>query len=188
MPLNGLILGSNYVQQDGDGLHQNTDGYYFKGKVVFFDAFSGFSGQEYSVLSEIMRQAEDVFVTFCCDTSKNNQRYELFYNSTVEIKKLKAIANKNGVKIAPEKVLYSKKEFKKDELNFLEENFFANKNIPFTSCNTLESAVEAAYKVAVKGDTVLLSPCCASFDLFKSYEDRGTQFKEQVRELKNSTL
>jgi ATP-dependent helicase/nuclease subunit B len=99
---------------------------YFKNKVVFFDAFSGFSGQEYSVLSEIMRQAEDVFVTFCCDTSKNNQRYELFYNSTVEIKKLKAIANKNGVKIAPEKVLYSKKEFKKDELNFLEENFFAN--------------------------------------------------------------
>ncbi len=101
---------------------------YFKNKVVFFDAFSGFSGQEYAVLSEIMRQAEDVFVTFCCDTSKNNQRYELFYNSTVEIKKLKSIANKIGIKIAPEKVLYSKKEFKKDELNFLEENFFANKD------------------------------------------------------------
>ena len=31
--LNGLVLGSNYVQQEGDGLHQNTDGYYFKGKV-----------------------------------------------------------------------------------------------------------------------------------------------------------
>lgn len=99
---------------------------YFKNKVVFFDAFSGFSGQEYSVLSEIMRQAENVYVTFCCDTSKNNERYELFYNSMVEIKKLKGIANKIGVKIAPEKVLYAKKEFKKDELNFLEENFFAN--------------------------------------------------------------
>lgn len=99
---------------------------YFKNKVVFFDAFSGFSGQEYSVLSEIMRQAENVFVTFCCDTSKNNERYELFYNSMVEIKKLKSIANKIGVKIAPEKVLYAKKDLKKDELNFLEANFFAN--------------------------------------------------------------
>ena len=63
------------------------------------------------------------------------------------------------------------------------ENFFANKNIPFTSCNSLESAVETAYKVAVKGDTVLLSPCCASFDLFKNYEDRGRQFKAAVRAL-----
>ena len=63
------------------------------------------------------------------------------------------------------------------------ENFFANKNIPFTSCNSLESAVQAAYKVAVKGDTVLLSPCCASFDLFKNYEDRGRQFKAAVRAL-----
>ncbi len=99
---------------------------YFKGKTVFLDAFSGFSGQEYNIIEQIMRQADDVFVTFCCDTSKNNDRYELFYNANVEIKKLKSIANKVNVKIAPEKVLYSKKEFKKDELNFLEENFFAN--------------------------------------------------------------
>lgn len=99
---------------------------YFKGKTVFFDAFSGFSGQEYDVISEIMSQAKDVYVTFCCDTSKNNERFELFYNATVEINKLKGIANKKGIKIAPQKVLYSKKEFKKDELNFLEENFFDN--------------------------------------------------------------
>ena len=46
-----------------------------------------------------------------------------------------------------------------------------------------EEAVQAASKLAKPGDTVLLSPCCASFDLFKSYEDRGRQFKDAVRKL-----
>ena len=46
-----------------------------------------------------------------------------------------------------------------------------------------EEAVKAAAKMAEAGDVVLLSPCCASFDLFKSYEDRGEQFKEAVRHL-----
>ena len=63
------------------------------------------------------------------------------------------------------------------------ENFFANKNIPFSSCHSIQEAVNKAYEVAEKGDTVLLSPCCASFDLFKNYEDRGRQFKDAVRAL-----
>ena len=46
-----------------------------------------------------------------------------------------------------------------------------------------EEAVRAASRLAKPGDTVLLSPCCASFDLFKSYEDRGRQFKDAVRKL-----
>ena len=46
-----------------------------------------------------------------------------------------------------------------------------------------EEAVKTASKLAVAGDVVLLSPCCASFDLFKNYEDRGKKFKEAVRNL-----
>ncbi len=49
--------------------------------------------------------------------------------------------------------------------------------------NNLHDAVMAAYNAAHEGDTVLLSPCCASFDLFKSYEDRGEQFMAAVRAL-----
>ena len=46
-----------------------------------------------------------------------------------------------------------------------------------------EEAVKVAYKLSQKGDAVLLSPACASFDLFDSYEDRGRQFKNAVRSL-----
>ncbi|WP_343668631.1 UDP-N-acetylmuramoyl-L-alanine--D-glutamate ligase [Chitinophaga sp.] len=48
---------------------------------------------------------------------------------------------------------------------------------------SMKEAVDAAFQHAEKGDVVLLSPACASFDLFKNYEDRGKQFKEAVREL-----
>ena len=48
---------------------------------------------------------------------------------------------------------------------------------------TAEEAVLTAYKISNKGDVVLLSPACASFDIFKNYEDRGEQFKEAVRAL-----
>lgn len=48
---------------------------------------------------------------------------------------------------------------------------------------TAQEAVNAAYHIGKQGDTVLLSPACASFDLFESYEDRGRQFKAAVRDL-----
>lgn len=67
-----------------------------------------------------------------------------------------------------------------------------NQKIVQTFCNVVdlivetagaEEAVKVAYKIAEKGDTVLLSPACASFDLFENYEDRGEKFKQAVREL-----
>ena len=53
----------------------------------------------------------------------------------------------------------------------------------YVDTDNLHDAVQAAYQTAHEGDTVLLSPCCASFDLFKSYEDRGEQFMNAVRAL-----
>lgn len=65
----------------------------------------------------------------------------------------------------------------------LHENF-DSLALPVADVHTgMKDAVEAAYHLARKGETVLLSPCCASFDLFRNYEDRGDQFKKYVREL-----
>lgn len=61
--------------------------------------------------------------------------------------------------------------------------FFDEKVPAAYDARSMEEAVSIAYEHAQKGDTVLLSPCCASFDLFKNYEDRGRQFKQCVLKL-----
>ena len=60
---------------------------------------------------------------------------------------------------------------------------FEPMGMKYISTDNLQDAVQAAYQSANEGDTVLLSPCCASFDLFKNYEDRGEQFMQAVRTL-----
>lgn len=57
------------------------------------------------------------------------------------------------------------------------------KYVPMADALSAEEAVKKSAEMATDGDVVLLSPCCASFDLFKNYEDRGRQFKEAVRNL-----
>ncbi|MDQ0476797.1 UDP-N-acetylmuramoyl-L-alanine--D-glutamate ligase [Chryseobacterium sp. MDT2-18] len=59
-------------------------------------------------------------------------------------------------------------------------DFFKDKKESIYSTSSMEEAVRVSKSLAEKGDTVLLSPCCASFDLFDNYEDRGHQFKNQV--------
>ena len=61
--------------------------------------------------------------------------------------------------------------------------FFDPLGLPVRDTHSMRECVEACYELAEPGETVLLSPCCASFDLFKNMEDRGEQFKELVRKL-----
>ncbi|MGE5944361.1 MAG: UDP-N-acetylmuramoyl-L-alanine--D-glutamate ligase [Flavobacteriales bacterium] len=62
-------------------------------------------------------------------------------------------------------------------------NTFGNMVDIIVETQFMSEAVKIAYKIAEAGDTVLLSPACASFDLFENYEDRGRQFKNAVRNL-----
>jgi len=55
--------------------------------------------------------------------------------------------------------------------------------VPYLTTYSMTEAVELAYLAGIKGDVVLLSPACASFDLFLDYEDRGNAFKKAVRNL-----
>ncbi|MDE7397869.1 MAG: UDP-N-acetylmuramoyl-L-alanine--D-glutamate ligase, partial [Muribaculum sp.] len=69
----------------------------------------------------------------------------------------------------------------KDNTKLLE--FFTGKVPVIADTHSLDDAIAACREAAVAGDTVLLSPCCASFDLFSSYEDRGRKFKAAVKKL-----
>lgn len=71
----------------------------------------------------------------------------------------------------------------KDNAKLLD--FFTGKVPEIADTHSIEEAVAECARIAGEGDTVLLSPCCASFDLFTSYEDRGRRFKAEVQNLKS---
>ena len=69
------------------------------------------------------------------------------------------------------------------EKYYLKEQTFEKQMEKEQNAHDMSEAVKIANKMAEKGDTVLLSPACASFDLFENYEDRGRKFKQAVQNL-----
>jgi len=65
-------------------------------------------------------------------------------------------------------------------------NFFQSKKEQIFETSSMQSCIELCKTLAKTGDTVLLAPCCSSFDLFENYEDRGNQFRERVLALKQN--
>ena len=59
-------------------------------------------------------------------------------------------------------------------------HYFGPGRVPIVEARSMTEALDSARRLAKAGDTVLLSPCCASFDLFKNYEDRGDQFRRHL--------
>ena len=65
--------------------------------------------------------------------------------------------------------------------------FFQEKEDLFAEAQSVEKVIEIAHEWGQEGDVVLLSPACASFDLFKNYEDRGDQFRAAVKQFSTKT-
>ena len=123
-------------------------------------------------------------------------RYRSVDSIIREIKEVKDIHEKK-VNITLRQVFPTQiNEIKKDIMSLLfnleKDNLTSMNNIINTfngnvdsivQASNMQEAVKQSYSLASKGDVVLLSPACASFDLFENYEDRGHQFKQAVRAL-----
>ena len=98
---------------------------YFKNKTVFIDGFSGFVAQEYKIIEVILKQADEVYITFCTDNDFSEENTLFSYvNSNIGI--LKGVAEKIGCKIGEEIILMGNKRAENDELKAVEEYALSN--------------------------------------------------------------
>lgn len=106
----------------------------FKGKTVFVDGFRGFTAQELKVLERILRQADDVYVTLCCDREREDDEFGAFSHTLRTRRRLIALANKNSVAVAvPEYMQKSENErYSNGELAALERGLYSEKYTPYS--------------------------------------------------------
>lgn len=99
---------------------------YFSGRTVFIDGFSGFVAQEYKVLEVILKQAKAVYITFCTDSYKSRDKYDLFsyVNSNIQI--LRDVTKKAGVEFLTPLQLDKNFRFKNEALKLVEKDVFSN--------------------------------------------------------------
>ena len=114
------ILGEKYLDSDDDLDRLNEallNNRFFKGKTVYVDAFDGFTAQQYRIIEHIIRDADDVYFSFCTDSMNDEKEGTgLFSNVKSEIHKIKGIADDFGIKVAVPEVFNDYLRFKNDAL------------------------------------------------------------------------
>lgn len=127
---------------------------YFENRTVFIDGFYGFVAQEYKIIEVILKQAKDVFVTFCTDSFYNKDKYDLFsyINSNVAI--LKDVAVKSGVRIANPIILKENQRCFPDALKLVEKNAFLNESVEFSDIDAVK--IYSAKNISDECDRVAL--------------------------------
>lgn len=112
---------------------------YFTNRTVYIDGFNGFVAQEYKIIEVILKQAKDVYITFCTDSYMNDDKYDLFsyVNSNVSI--LLDVAKKEGVETAIPVFLSKNYRAQNDELLCLEKNIYSDvKDVCENEVNNIE--------------------------------------------------
>lgn len=100
---------------------------YFCGKTVFIDAFSGFTAQERKVIEQIIRQAQEVYISLCTDSLKKSENgFALFDNVTGEMQKLISCAAKVNTAVSKPIILEVNTDEKSEDLIHLEKSIFSN--------------------------------------------------------------
>jgi ATP-dependent helicase/nuclease subunit B len=99
---------------------------YFNGKTVFIDGFSGFVAQEYKILEVILKQADEVYITFCTDNPNCIDENSMFSYVNTNIGILKGVAKKIGCDIKSETYLSENKRAQNSELSAVEKYAFSN--------------------------------------------------------------
>lgn len=99
---------------------------YFCDRTVFIDGFNGFVAQEYKVLEVIIKQAKNVYITFCTDSDSNSNKYDLFSYVNSNISILYGVAKKIGVNVKRPVFLTEPKRFNNNELKAIEAYAFDN--------------------------------------------------------------
>ncbi|MBQ1186729.1 MAG: PD-(D/E)XK nuclease family protein [Clostridia bacterium] len=130
---------------------------YFKGKKVFFDSFSGFTGQQYKIIEKIFEQTKDVVFSFSCENPDNNS-ISVFYNTNYAVNHIKSLARSRGVT----EITFAKRDknfYANSAMVHLEEvmhtekkksNFEANDNIQIISCENKRDEAIAAANIILK--------------------------------------
>ncbi|MBQ7739945.1 MAG: hypothetical protein IJT65_01745, partial [Eubacterium sp.] len=99
---------------------------YFENRTVYIDGFSGFVAQEYKIIEVILKQAKEVYITFCSDSFNDNEKFTLFSYVNSNIAILKDVASKINVEINEPIILNKNLRAQNDELLFAEKYAFSN--------------------------------------------------------------